>query len=81
MGSRCSSMRLLAKVKSTKLVRCSCGSIHLALPHATLHFDESGLRDLETLVTEGVAAVEASLFEADPRAATLTKGPGRETLQ
>ena len=80
MESRCQSMKLLAKVKNTKIVRCSCGSIHLALPHATLHFDESGLRDLQVLVEDGMAALEARLFEANPRAATL-KPRGRETLQ
>ena len=80
MESRCQSMKLLAKVKNSKLVRCSCGSIHLALPHATLHFDEPGLRDVQALITEGVAALDARLLEADPVAAAL-KARGRETLQ
>ncbi len=80
MESGCRSMKLLAKVKNSKLVRCSCGSIHLALPHATLHFDERGLRDLQALIAEGVDALDARLFEVDPGAAAL-KGRGRETLQ
>lgn len=56
-SKRCGRMEILARDEENKLARCSCGSLHLALPHATLHFTESQLLALSRLVNAGIAAM------------------------
>ena len=56
-SKRCGRMEILARDGENKLARCSCGSLHLALPYATLHFTESQLLALSRLVNSGLAAM------------------------
>ncbi|MCH2187856.1 hypothetical protein MK280_18530 [Myxococcota bacterium] len=55
--NRCGRMEILARDEENKLARCSCGSLHLALPYATLHFTESQLLALSRLVNAGLEAI------------------------
>ena len=71
-------MEILARDEENKLARCSCGSLHLALPYATLHFTEAQLHALSRLVKAGLEAigrqgtVHPSDFSAD---STADRGP------
>ena len=57
--NRCGRMEILARDFETKLARCSCGSLHLAFPYATLHFTEEQLIALSRLLAAGLEAIES----------------------
>ena len=77
-SNRCGRMEILARDGENKHARCSCGSLHLALPYATLHFTESQLIALSRLVNAGLEAIHrqasASSSEFSP-ATSADRGP------
>ena len=71
-------MEILARDDETKLARCSCGSLHLAFPYATLHFTEAQLLSLSRLVHAGLEIIHSQrgLSLSDPDASNpVDRGP------
>jgi len=49
--------RTVARSRSMRVDRCGCGSLHVHLPHLTLHLSPAGLAELQGVLSQALRTI------------------------